>query len=333
MKRNRVTALFAALLLCLCVLAGCGEDDYPIRPDKPNAATSSDSGSEAGQEQGEQERQEENIPAGTVFSPPPVKAGKYQMETSSLQKFDYLYGGQTYQSLSEDIRYIYNIDMSKEKNGWKAEFSFARIYYTSVSAGNSSVLFDTQDESYKDDSTAPWYNLVGQKFTVKYDEKLQVKSISGVDKILQKYPDTAEITSADSLKAIAAEAIFALPDMEYKKPFDKTHMVSDSQDVDLTYTPVKQSGRLLRLDVSTEAQPVLPADESDEAGTIHYTSGDKLSGTLWINLDNRMLFESTKIIKYYSELTPTADEGDNQQTVVFDCVITISNTSTCAARK
>lgn len=321
--RRALSAVLTALaVLTLSLAAGCSDpEDYPRRLD-----TASGTAQTTAAPQGDEFLQ--------PLAAPRVVPGKYKMVTSSLQSLDYSMSGVTYLSASQEMIYTYNVEVRVADSGSvNMRFAFDRAQcIISQSGERQEGSFDTKDKDTKNSESEVWFDLIGKVFTADFDKSLEISSVSGVSDILAKNPEAKYLISEENLSALAAEVIFPLPEsLSNGVSFTRRQTITEAQMIDVIYTVQKLRSGKLGLAITTEAETVLPEDEDDaETGyTVRYKKVDPFTGMLWVSTENRMLQESTKSVKYYSEVSSL--DSSTGETTVFDCVTTICNTSAIAA--
>lgn len=299
------------LLSSICTLAACNDpNDYPQRLD----AVSSNSAQNAAATGFE-----------GSFAAPPLRAGSYIMTTSQVSQVDYSIGSTSYLTITDEMQYHYALDVKKLDNGYSAKFTFDRAVYTQSRSGEVIYEFDTDDVSTRTEDVLAYFSLIGQSFTCKFDSDLNFKSISGVDKIHKAYPETAELTAESDLADLASEVIFALPEkIEYGSSFKTTQELAGGSTITQTFTADKMRGERIGFKVGSDDEIALPADESSDGYYAHYTGASQFTGALWVSTNDRLDFESTRTIKYYSDVTTDADDGTQ---TVFDCEFAFSSTT------
>ncbi|MBQ1412824.1 MAG: hypothetical protein IIY93_06520, partial [Clostridia bacterium] len=139
----------------------------------------------------------------TACPVPPFQAGSYDMESAAAYEHLLLSGSEIRARIAISQTYNYRIRLTVSKNGnMTAVYTFTRIR-TSYE-DSQTYTTDTADKKGRTEENAPYYDLIGQSFTVRVSKDYRL-SISGVDKIHQKYPDTADIVTDENLLEVASD--------------------------------------------------------------------------------------------------------------------------------
>lgn len=291
-RRILVPAL--ACVLCLsgvCGLTACQKE----MPKRLDGLYASDTASE--QSQSEQQALAASSgqePDGTSsaaedvkqYPVPPFQAGSYDMESAASYEHLLLSGNEVKARIAISQTYHYRIKLTVSKNGgMTAVYTFTRIR----TGYEDSEIYttDTNDKKGRTDDNAPYYDLIGQSFTVNITKDCKL-SISGVDKIHRKYPDTADIISDDNLLEVAGDLFY---------PIDGDLSVGSAWQLDKggianTYTvsKIRDNTAVINIKGGKLAVPD-PVTQNDITYT--YRECAPLTGSVVMNLNNRMIQEQS----------------------------------------
>lgn len=297
MKRTLSIFLAALLVMMTLCAAGCGDDKvdwvtgeaYATNgTGKTTAATSptSPDGSSAAGIEG-------SYPA------PQFKPGKYSMENTSTTVTEYVTeSGAVHYSESTVSKYTYGLDISAAGDGLKCVMSFDGILITQTIAGESMVLLDTSTRDYLSASTEPYYDIIGQSFVVKIGADGSVTGIEGVEDIIADYPNSAMLLDKENLMGVASSYFYAIP----ATFADGTSWTLNQYDLVNTYQLTSLARD--RFGVTITGPEQQPFSYNTEDGlTLNYSKVSPLSGTLYVNMENRALQEITSMQKSSGTIT------------------------------
>lgn len=274
----------AACLICLCA---CGEDEMPKRLDGMYSSTTSDDTAIETSSQGEQETSSADQEDSTEYTAPKFKSGNYVMESTTTQD-QYIYSGKNvvaYVKLTQTYTYDIKLTVNKDSS-MKAVYTFSRIQ-TSYEDSESETM-DTNDASGNNDENKPYYDLIGQSFTVKVSKDYEL-SISGIDKINKKYPDTADIVGDDNMLEIAADLFYNI-DSKLKIG---TSWKMEQSGITNTYKVSSVTKNSFIIDIIGGKLEVPDSFTTDNGFTYNYSACEPLSGSLVMNQSNRMIQEQS----------------------------------------
>lgn len=274
----------AACLICLCA---CGEDEMPKRLDGMYSSTTSDDTAIETSSQGEQETSSADQEVSTEYTAPKFKSGNYVMESTTTQD-QYIYSGKNvvaYVKLTQTYTYDIKLTVNKDSS-MKAVYTFSRIQ-TSYEDSESETM-DTNDASGNNDENKPYYDLIGQSFTVKVSKDYEL-SISGIDKINKKYPDTADIVGDDNMLEIAADLFYNI-DSKLKIG---TSWKMEQSGITNTYKVSSVTKNSFIIDIIGGKLEVPDSFTTDNGFTYNYSACEPLSGSLVMNQSNRMIQEQS----------------------------------------
>ncbi len=283
---------FAALIAvwaCLICLCACGEDEMPKRLDGMYSSTGAEVVSDDASISSQQEEQTSSAVEAdaTEYSVPQFKSGDYTMSSTSTYE-QYIYSGKNIVSLIKTSQtYTYAIKLTVNKNGsMSAVYKFTRIQ-TSYEGSDSDTM-DTNDKSGNTGENTPYYDLIGQSFTVNISKDFKL-SISGVDKIHKNFPDTAGIIDDDNMLEIAADLFY---NIDGKLKIGSSWKMTQSG-ITNTYKLSSVNKNNLVIDIIGGKLTVPDAFTSDSGFTYIYKACNSLSGTLMLNKSNRMIQEQS----------------------------------------
>ncbi|MDD6395180.1 MAG: hypothetical protein PUB37_03235 [Firmicutes bacterium] len=309
-------AALIAAMACIFCLCSCGEEEMPKRLD---GMYSSEASEDVGSDQDTSSRQtSSDSPADTAeYSVPGFKSGNYTMSSTSTYE-QYIYSGKSIVSMIKTSQtYTYSIKLTVNKNGsMSAVYKFARIQ-TSYE-GSDTVTMDTNDKSGNTGENTPYYDLTGQSFTVNISSDFKL-SISGIDKIHKKFPDTAEIISDDNMLEIAADLFYNISGKLKKGSSWKL----EQSGITNTYKLSSVNKNSLMIDIIGGKLTVPDTFTTDSGFTYNYKACNSLSGSLMMNRANRMLQEQSS----YQENNGTIEYSGNTYsfTEAVSSVCNISN--------
>jgi hypothetical protein len=278
----KITAL-ATALACLVCMSAC-QKEMPKRLDGMYSSAADTSSSAANTDsQSDTSGSEESIESCPA---PKFHSGNYVMASTSNQE-QYIYSGSSVVSFIKlSQTYTYNIKLTvKDDNSMTAVYTFSRIQ-TSYE-GSESETMDTNNTSDNSDENKPYFDLIGQSFTVNVSKDYKL-SISGIDKINTKYPDTSDIISDENMLEIASDLFYNI-DSELK--VGSTWNMTQSG-ITNTYKVGKVSSERLVIDI-IGGELTVPDTFTSGSFTYHYTACNSLSGSLVMNLSDRMIQEQS----------------------------------------
>lgn len=278
----KISALITAVACMLC-LSAC-QKEMPKRLDGMYSSNASDSADSANASE-TQTTQDVNNNA-EEYPAPKFQSGNYIMESTSNYE-QYIYSGKSIISLIKTSQtYTYNIKLTvKNDNSMTAVYTFSRIQ-TSYE-GSETLTMDTNDNSGNTGENKPYYDLIGQSFTVNVSDGYKL-SISGIDKINEKYPDTGNIISDDNMLEIAADLFY---NIDSNLKIGSLWQMTQSG-INNTYKISKVSNERFVIDI-IGGKLTVPAPFTSDGFTYTYTACNSLSGSLVINRDNRMIQEQS----------------------------------------
>ena len=298
MKRTLSIFLAALLVLTALCAAGCGDDkvDWVTgeayatsgtgKTTAPTSPTSPNDGSAAAEIEGS-------------YATPQFKPGKYSMENTSTTVTEYVTeSGAVHYSESTVSKYIYGLDISSDGDGLKCVMSFDGILITQNISGENMVLLDTSTRDYLSAATEPYYNIIGQSFVVKIGADGSVTGIEGVEDIVAEYPDSAMLLDKEKLLGVASSYFYAIPDT-----FESGTVWTLNQ-YELVNTYRLTSLARDRFGITITGPEQQPFSYNTEDGlTLNYSKVSPLSGTLYMNMENRALQEITSMQKSSGTIT------------------------------
>ena len=289
-----LSILLAALLLCA---SGCGDDKVDwvtgeayatSGTGKTTAATSPTSPdvTDAGSIEG-------SYPA------PQFLPGRYSMVNTSTTVTEYVTdAGAVYYSESTVSRYTYGLDISADGAGLRCVMSFDGILITQNVSGESMVLLDTSTRAYLNVSTEPYYDIIGQSFIVSIGADGSVTGIDGVEDIVAQYPNSAMLLDKENLMGVATSFFYPIPDTFA----DGTAWTLEQYDLNNTYRLTSLARDRFGITITgPEQQPF--SYPTEDGLTLDYSRVSPLSGTLYMNKDNRALQEITSMQKSSGTIT------------------------------
>lgn len=285
----KIIALIAAAACMMCLCA-CGEEEMPKRLDgmySSTASVDSDTAQDETSSQQEQETSSVSEVDSKEYTAPKFKSGNYVMESTTTQD-QYIYSGKNIVAFVKLTQtYTYNIKLTVNKdNSMKAVYTFSRIQ-TSYEDSESETM-DTNDPSGNTDENKPYYDLIGQSFTVKISKDYKL-SVSGIDKINEKYPDTADIVGDDNMLEIAADLFY---NIDSKLKVGSSWKLEQSS-ITNTYKVSSVTKNSFIIDIIGGKLEVPESFTTDNGFTYNYSACEPLSGSLVINQSNRMIQEQS----------------------------------------
>ena len=259
----------------------------PKRLDGMYSSTTSDDTAIETSSQGEQETSSADQEVSTEYTAPKFKSGNYVMESTTTQD-QYIYSGKNvvaYVKLTQTYTYDIKLTVNKDSS-MKAVYTFSRIQ-TSYEDSESETM-DTNDASGNNDENKPYYDLIGQSFTVKVSKDYEL-SISGIDKINKKYPDTADIVGDDNMLEIAADLFYNI-DSKLKIG---TSWKMEQSGITNTYKVSSVTKNSFIIDIIGGKLEVPDSFTTDNGFTYNYSACEPLSGSLVMNQSNRMIQEQS----------------------------------------
>ena len=220
----------------------------------------------------------------TACPVPPFQAGSYDMESAAAYEHLLLSGSEIRARIAISQTYNYRIRLTVSKNGnMTAVYTFTRIR-TSYE-DSQTYTTDTADKKGRTEENAPYYDLIGQSFTVRVSKDYRL-SISGVDKIHQKYPDTADIVTDENLLEVASDLFYPIDgELSVGSAWKRTQN-------GVTYTVSKIREDNLLINIKGDKLPV-PEPVIQNDITYTYRQCAPLSGSVVMDRHNRMIQEQS----------------------------------------
>ncbi len=284
----KFVAVIAAMayLMCLCA---CGEEEMPKRLDGMYSSTGSEIEVDEPITSSQPSQDVSSVVEAdtTEYPVPSFKSGDYIMISTSKYE-QYIYSGKNIASLIKTSQtYTYKIKLTVGKNGAiKAVYTFNRIQ-TSYE-GSESEAMDTNDKSDNKGANTPYYDLIGQSFTVNISKDCKL-TVSGIDKIHKKFPDTAEIIDDDNMLEIAADLFY---NIKGKLKVGSSWKLKQSG-ITNDYKLSSVNKNSLIIDIIGGKLAVPEAFTTDDGFTYIYEECNSLKGTLVMNRSNRMIQEQS----------------------------------------
>ena len=289
--------IFLSLLACLLCLSCVGSLTacHKEMPKRLDGMYSSDTVSENSQGHENTNNVPSQTDSDTASSPdtddisypvPKFQAGSYDMTSSSTYEHLLLSGNEVKARITISQTYDYRIKLSVKKNGsMTAVYTFTRIRTSYEDSETYST--DTNNKKGRTDDNAVYYDLIGQSFTVNITKDCGL-SVSGVNKIHQKYPDTAEIISNDNLGEVAADLFYPIDgDISVGRSWKRNqNSISDTY----TVTKIRDGTAIINIKGGELAIPQ-PVTQNDITYT--YRECAPLTGSVVIDLNNRMIQEQS----------------------------------------
>lgn len=279
----KATAIITALV-CILYLSACQKE----MPKRLDGMYSSDSAALENSSDISDSQKNENSAAddGEVYRAPKFKSGNYVMKSVSNYE-QYIYSGKNVVSLIKTSQtYTYNIKLTvNNDNSMAAVYTFSRIQ--TGYEGSDSVTMDTDDKSGNTGDNKPYYDLIGQSFTVNVSDEYKL-SISGIDKINNKYPDTKSIISDDNMLEIASDLFY---NVNNNLKIGSSWQMNQSG-INNTYKISKVSDDRLFIDI-IGGELTVPEPFTNNGFTYTYTACNSLSGSLVMNRSDRMIQEQS----------------------------------------
>ncbi len=317
MKRKQSERLFAVLaaavallliLSCLLLFSDCGGgDEWISQSGSQNDGDSFISSDDTAAFEG-------------VYAAPQFCDGVYNMLQTVTNTEEYTDGtGQQLYTYVSTTKYNYRLDIDVGEDGITCRYTFVSIYGAFNDNGALSVDLNTTDPEAYDESLAPFYNLLGQSFTVKADSGGRFLSLEGLDEIIAAHPESASLLDQATLETMAGDLFHQLP---------ATFSAGQSWQVNSfgaanSYTVSKLEHGRFGITIAG-AQYELPEAVTDANGyTTAYSSYSPITGSLWISQQDRALQELTT----RQSSTGTIADGDGYGmyftiTAATSCVIT-----------
>ncbi|MBQ5544699.1 MAG: hypothetical protein IIU00_03400 [Clostridia bacterium] len=280
--RRMVLAAFAWLMCLSCLLASVGcQKKMPGRLD---GLYSSDTASDSPSDTQPDETSSQSDTEKPAFPSPTFQAGSYDMESASTYEHLLLSGSEIRARIAISQTYNYRIKLTVSKNGnMTAVYTFTRIR-TSYEDSQTDTT-DTADKKGRTEENAPYYALIGQSFTVRVTKDYRL-SISGVDKIHRKYPDTADIVTDENLLEVASDLFYPIEEeLSVGSAWKRTQN-------GVTYTVSKIREDNLLINIKGDKLPV-PEPVIQNDITYTYRQCAPLSGSVVMNRHNRMIQEQS----------------------------------------
>ncbi len=310
-KMKRILAVLTVLII-LSSLCGCSCDnsDYYSTPNvdpKPSVVVQSGAKDE--------------------ISAPVMGKGEYTMLCTFRQTalyYDAEYGMET----DWDMKSWYDFTAKETEKGLKLKFTIARKSYVYSSNDDSTVVFDTADESTRSLDTEIYFDMIGHGFTVDLDKNYKVVSVGGTKELYSKVDGASELMGESEIRAIAEELLLTLPETVTKNTVITHSQTVDSQTkMEMKYSVSKISDSMISFDMKPVSEYGLPEGEYGDGYSIEYKGAADYKGSLSIMNTDRFLQSSTNSITYYSEMklsdgTGVVQKLDGITTVTDSCQIT-----------
>ena len=222
----------------------------------------------------------------TACPVPPFQAGSYDMESAAAYEHLLLSGSEIRARIAISQTYNYRIRLTVSKNGnMTAVYTFTRIR-TSYE-DSQTYTTDTSDKKGRTEENAPYYDLIGQSFTVRVSKDYRL-SISGVDKIHQKYPDTADIVTDENLLEVASDLFYPIEgELSVGSAWKRTQ-----NGVTNTYTVSKIRDETVTVNIKG-GKLTVPDPVTNNDITYTYRQCAPLSGSVVMDRHNRMIQEQS----------------------------------------
>lgn len=296
MKRSLSVFLAAVFLLTALCAAGCGGDDVDWVTGQTYATNGSSTAPSGGTttQSGESHSSIEGS-----HSAPAFKKGRYSMVNASTALTEYVTdAGAVYYSESTLSQYTYGLDISPKGDGLKCVMSFDNVLISQTIAGTTTVLLDTSTRDYLSADTEPYYDIIGLSFLVNIGADGAVKSIEGVDELIKEYPGSAMLLDEENLMGVASSYFYTIPGTFA----DGTAWTLEQYDLVNTYTLTSLARDRFGVTITgPEQQPF--SYPTEDGLTVNYSKVSPLSGTLYIDKDNRALQEITSMQKSSGSIT------------------------------
>ncbi len=296
---NRTLSIFLAALLVMLSLctSGCGDDkvDWVTGEAYATSGTGRTTASTVS-----------TSPADSVTGSiegshpaPQFKPGRYSMVNTSTTVTEYVTdAGAVYYSESTVSRYTYGLDITSAGEGLRCVMSFDGILITQSISGENQILLDTSTRDYLSASTEPYYDIIGQSFIVNIGADGSVTGVEGVEDIIAEYPNSAMLLDKDNLTGVASSFFYPVPDTFT----DGTAWTLNQYDLVNTYRLTSLARDRFGITITGPEQK--PFSYNTEDGlTLDYSKVSPLSGTLYMNKDNRALQEITSMQKSSGTIT------------------------------
>lgn len=274
-----LAAAVAVLLIAACVLlfSDCGGDEWITPSEDGSGPGSFISSDDAAAFEG-------------VYAAPDFHDGVYNMLSTVTNTEEYSDGtGQTLYTYTSTTKYNYRLDIDVGDDGIVCRYTFVSIYGAVNDNGALSVDLNTTDPAAYNESLAPFYDLLGQSFTVTADRSGRFIALEGLDEIIARYPDSAALLDQGTLETMAGDLFYTLPAAFSSGEAWKVN----SFGFDNTYTVKKLERERFGIDIAG-AQFELPDPVTDSAGyTTTYSTYSPITGSLWMSQYDRAVQELT----------------------------------------
>lgn len=314
----RLSVGLTALLICFGTLTAC-QKEMPKRLDGMYSSDISQEETETvSNPENDTENDESNdTAAAETFTVPTFKAGNYVMDSSTSYEQYYYQGANIVSRVVTTQTYTYHIRLSvKEDGSMTALYTFQRIQTGYESS--ESYTMDTNDKSGRDEDTAMYYDLIGQSFTVNITPDFEL-SITGVDKIHQDFPDTAELVNDSNLLEVASDLFY---DIEAPLSVGSAWKLTQSS-IGNTYRVTKVNNKNLLISITGDK---LAIPDPVTMGDITYTyqACHPLKGSLVIDRSNRMIQEQSSYQNNTGQIDYNGAAYSFEETSSSLCTITNS---------
>ena len=225
------------------------------------------------------------------YTAPKFKSGSYTMESSSVSE-TYYYSGKSVISYTRVTQtYNYDIKLTVNKNGSiKAVYAFRRIR-TGYETEEGSISTDTNDKSGRDEDNAVYYDLIGQSFTANISKDYKI-TIKGIDLIHKKFPYTADVVTDENMKEVVSDLFYSMSGSIRQGSSWQLNQVGLKN----TYTVSSVKDGSVYINISGE-KLALPEPFTSNGVTCTYKKREPLTGSLVMDLDNRMIQEQSSYQK------------------------------------
>jgi hypothetical protein len=286
--RRMVLAAFAWLMCLSCLLASVGcQKKMPGRLDGLYSSdTASDGISSLHTSDTEDGTSSPSDAEKTACPVPPFQAGSYDMESAAAYEHLLLSGSEIRARIAISQTYNYRIKLTVSKNGnMTAVYTFTRI--RTGYEDSQTYTTDTADKKGRTEENAPYYDLIGQSFTVRVSKDYRL-SISDVDKIHQKYPDTADIVTDENLLEVASDLFYPIEgELSVGSAWKRTQ-----NGVTNTYTVSKIRDETVTVNIKG-GKLTVPDPVTNNDITYTYRQCAPLSGSVVMDRHNRMIQEQS----------------------------------------
>ena len=297
MKRSLSFLLAALLVLLSLCAAGCGGDDIDWVTGESYATSGNSSiGTTAPADT------VPTVPSGSIegsYDAPRFKPGKYTMVNASTSLTEYVNdGGGAYYSESTLSQYTYGLEISGSGDTTRCVMSFDNILISETIGGETTVLLDTSTRDYLSADTEPYYDIIGLRFTVIIGGDGAVKGIDGVDKLIAQYPNSAMLLDKENLIGVASSFFYPIPDTFE----NETAWELVQYDLVNTYRVTSLARDRFGITINGPQQQPFTYN-TDDGLTVTYSKVSPLSGTLYMDMNNRALQEITSMQKSSGSIT------------------------------